>query len=351
LSGPVDDEPAGASADGPAGAPDQDTALDAAPPLLDADGQPVLTLFGLGGRAVPALYLVGWIGSVMGGALLIVSLMGAGNAGARWMMLIGLVVAGVGLFAAVGSQSVERGRRPSLPYRGPSPVLTFLLAVVLTLLALVIVVAPLSALGVNPASPVGTLLSVTLTALVYAAVVRLLVVGPGAFTWGDLGLARLDTRALRDLAAGAALAIPVLVVTVGLQVVLARLIVPVPAILPAADGAGGLLLDLVAAVLIAPVGDELFFRGFVTTAWARTLGTNPAIIRGAVFFAFAHILTLLATEFGSGAATALAQFIALLPAGLALGWVFLSRRSLYAAIGLHAAVNLGLVLLANLTPG
>ena len=31
--------------------------------------------------------------------------------------------------------------------------------------------------------------------------------------------------------------------------------------------------------------------------------------------------------------------MALLPVGLALGWVFLSRKSLYAAIGLHAAFN------------
>ncbi len=316
-------------------------------PALDADDQPVLTLFGLSGRAVPALYLVGWIGSVMGAALLVVSLMGAGNPGARWMLLFGLVVAAIGLFAAVGSQAVERGRRPSLLYRGPSPVLTFLVAVVLTLLALVTVLAPLSALGVDPGSPVGTLVSVSLTALVYAAVVRLLVVGPGAFTWADLGLGSSRSGGVRDLAAGVALGIPVLVVTIGLQIVLAALIAPVPAILPAAGGPGGLLLDVVAAVLIAPIGDELFFRGFVTTAWARTLGMHPAIVRGAAFFAFAHILTLLATEFGNGAATALSQFIALLPVGVALGWVFLSRRSLYAAIGLHAVVNLGLVVLAN----
>ena len=332
------------------GSPDTDTpdaVSGEAPQLLDADGQPVLTLFGLRGRTVPALYLVGWIGSVMGIALLVVSLMGAGNAGARWLSLVGLILAALGLFAAAGSQAVERGHRPSLLYRGPSPVLTFLVAVVLTLLALVFVVAPLSALGVDPGSPVGTLISVLLTALVYVVVVRLLVVGPGALSWAELGLVMPVPRALRDLAAGVALGVPVLVVTVGLQIVLARLIAPVPAILPPATGAGGLLLDLVAAVLIAPIGDELFFRGVVTTAWARTLGANPAIVRGAVFFAFAHILTLLATEFGNGAATALVEFLALLPAGLALGWVFLSRRSLYAAIGLHAVVNLGLVALAN----
>ena len=61
--------------------------------------------------------------------------------------------------------------------------------------------------------------------------------------------------------------------------------------------------------VIAPLGDELFFRGFATTAWARAAGTRSAIIRGALFFSFAHILTLLATSFGSGAASALVEFV------------------------------------------
>ena len=336
-----------------------DTAPDAASPSpsafgpedalpLDADGQPVLTTLGLSGRAVPALYLIGWIGSAMGGALVLVSFMAAGSAGARWVLLTGLVAAGVGLFAATGSQAVERGRRPSLPYRGPSPVLAFLVAVVLALLAILVVLAPLSALGLDPGSPVGTILSVTLTALVYLGVVRLLVVGPGALSWVDIGVALPARQAVLDLVAGAALGVPVLVVTLALDAVLAGLVAPVPAILPPAVAAGGLLLDLVAAVVIAPLGDELFFRGFATTAWARTMGTRAAVIRGALFFAFAHILTLLATSFDSGAASALVEFVALLPAGLALGWVFLARRSLYAAVGLHAVLNLGLLLVANL---
>ncbi|MDQ1324315.1 MAG: hypothetical protein QG587_1651, partial [Chloroflexota bacterium] len=64
-----------------------------------------------------------------------------------------------------------------------------------------------------------------------------------------------------------------------------------------------------------------------------------AIVRGALFFAIAHVLTLFDASFETGAQRALFSFVALLPVGLALGWVFLSRKSLYAAIGLHAAFN------------
>ncbi len=62
-------------------------------------------------------------------------------------------------------------------------------------------------------------------------------------------------------------------------------------------------------------------------------------MRGALFFSLAHIATLFSTSFATGGAAALTQFLALLPAGLALGWVFLARRSIWASIGLHATFN------------
>ena len=99
------------------------------------------------------------------------------------------------------------------------------------------------------------------------------------------------------------------------------------------------MANLVSAAILAPIGEELFFRGFATTAWARALGPAAAIVRGAVFFAFAHVLTLFDASFETGAQRALFSFLALLPVAVALGWVFLRRRSLYAAIGLHGAFN------------
>jgi uncharacterized protein len=310
----------------------------AGPP--EPPGPPRLPLFGLEGRAVPALYLIGWVGSVMGLAVLLVSFMASGSASSRWLFLAGLVVLGIGLISAAGSQAIERGRRRDLPYRGPSPVLAFVVAIALTLVGVIVVLAPLSALGLDPASPVATTLSLVLTMLAYVVVVRLLVVGPGALSWAEMGVRRPDAAAVRELLFGAAFAIPVLVVTLVGSALLGTFLERPPNQLPASGDGAGLLFNLVSAAVLAPIGEELFFRGFATTAWARALGSAwPAIIRGAVFFALAHVLTLFDASFATGLQRAVFSSIALLPIAITLGWLFLTRRSLYAAIGLHGAFN------------
>jgi hypothetical protein len=309
------------------------------PDLPDPEAPPRPSTFSLEGRAVPALYLVGWVGSIMGLAAIIVSLMATGSAAAPWVFLAGLLVLTVGLVSAAGSQAVERGRRHDLAYRGPSPVLVLVVVVALTLVALLVVLAPLSALGLDLRSPLGTALSLLVTTVVYVAVLRLLVVGPGALSWGEMGLRAPVPDAMRDLVLGGLLAVPVLGFTLVLGALLARFMEPAPSVLPASVDSLALLANLASAAILAPVGEELFFRGFATTAWARVVGARSAILRGAVFFAIAHVATLDDVSFAVGMQRALFSFLALLPLGLVLGWVFLSRRSLYAAIGLHAAFN------------
>jgi len=64
--------------------------------------------WGIEGRRVPALYLLGWVGSVMGLAVLLVSFMASGSGAARWLFLAGLVVLGLGLIFSqrfLGSRS------------------------------------------------------------------------------------------------------------------------------------------------------------------------------------------------------------------------------------------------------
>ena len=39
--------------------------------------------------------------------------------------------------------------------------------------------------------------------------------------------------------------------------------------LPPASDPAGLVLNLIAGAVLAPIGEELFFRGFATTAWVR----------------------------------------------------------------------------------
>jgi membrane protease YdiL (CAAX protease family) len=296
--------------------------------------------FSLEGRAAPALYLLGWVGSVSGFAAIEISFLAAGSAGARWVFLGGLFALAVGLFAYAGSQAVERSRRTDLAYRGPSPVLTFLAVTAATVLLVIVVLGPLSALGLDARSPAATTLSLLITTLVYVAIVRLLVVDSGALSWREMGLGQSGAAAGREIAIGAVLALPVLGVTLALGALLSRVLAPPSSPLPPSGDAAGLVLNLLTAAILAPVGEELFFRGFTTTAWARTRGARVAIVQGAVFFALAHVATLFDASFADGAQRALYSFLALLPVSVALGWVFLARRSLYASIGLHATFNL-----------
>ena len=331
----------------PAASPDPgafDPDPDALP--LDADGQPRLTLFGLSGRRVPAVYLVGWIASILGTGVITVSILGSTNPFARWLFVAGMIFLAVGLLAAAGSQAIERSHRPSLPFRGPSPVLSFVVVVLITLLATLVTLVPLSGLGVDPGGPLGTVVSLAVTTLVFVGIVRVLVVGTGALTWSEIGFSRPLRGAVADLVTGALLAIPVVVVELILLALLVGLVGTPSSPLPPATSTSALIFNLLSAAILAPIGEEIFFRGYTTTAWSRAYGPRSAIIRGALFFSFAHIATLFATSFSTGLSAAVAQYIALLPAGLALGWVFLQRRSIWASIGLHGTYNALIVLLA-----
>lgn len=345
MSGPGDEGPATPrDLRAPEDAAQQDGApWDARPedaaPVSAPLHPPGPSLFSLEGRAVPGLYLVGWLGTLMGVAVVFVSFMAVGSAAAPWLFLAGTVLSVVGIVSAAGSQAIERRNRPWLAYRGPSPVLVFAAVLAVTLVGVVLVLAPLSALGLDARSPLATTLSLVITTVAYLALVRLLVVGPGALTWRDMGLGLAPGPALRDLALGALLAVPVLVVTLALSALLAGFLSPPPSVLPPAGDAMGLAANLLSAAILAPVGEELFFRGFATTAWARTAGPRVAILRGAVFFAIAHVIVLFDASFATGAQRALFAFVALLPVGVTLGWLFLARRSLYAPIGLHGAFN------------
>jgi membrane protease YdiL (CAAX protease family) len=293
------------------------------------------------------VYVAGWIGTLVGGGLLLVSLMAVGSAVAPWMALGGLVLLAVGLVGLAGSQATERSRQPELAYRGPSPVLAFLAFVAVAILVQLLALAPLSAAGLDPQSPLGTTINLALQTAVYIGIVALLVVGPGALSWREMGVMRFGAGPVRDLLLGAVVAVPVLIVTLVLGGLLSRFVEPSPSPLPAPGNVTGLVLNLISGAILAPIGEELFFRGFTTTAWARAVGAAPAIIRGAVLFALIHGLTISAASFGEGLQHAVFSFVALLPVGITLGWLFLARRSLYASIGLHATFNgIQLVLVA-----
>lgn len=317
-----------------------------APRSADAPVKRPRSPLSLEGRAVPGVYLIAWILVILGGGFLFVSFATNVAGVAGWLFLLGALFTGLGVVAGAGSQAIERSRQAGLPFHGPSPVLVFVGVVALTFVFLIAVLAPLSALGLDARSPLATLLNLVITAALYIGLVRMLVVGTGAFTWADMGITRLDGAGLRELLLGAALAVPVLVITLALGLVLGQVLEPAPSTLPAAADVAGLVVNLLAAALVAPLGEEIFFRGFATAAWARAVGPRSAIVRGTIFFGLAHVFTLFDASFAQGAQHALSAFLLLVPPGLALGWVYLRRGSIWAPIGLHAAFNAIQVILA-----
>ena len=319
-------------------------------------GPPGGRIFTLEGRRAPGLYLVAWVLS-LGGLVLFFLVGPMASSGVAGQLLIGLgsVVLTVGLAAACGYQIVERADRHPERYRGPSPLLVFFtFFFALALVGLVAFVAG----DMDPTSPFGFLVAGLLQAVAYAVVVWIFVVRSGALSWADMGWPTWQGSALRDIlrAVGASIAI-MLPATFGVLIfggLLAMILgVEAPDVLPTpSDALEGLAVVLVASIL-APVGEELFFRGFALTAWGRDLGARSAIIRSAIFFALIHIVNITSGTFSEGAAQALLQTAVILPLGFVLGWLFV-RHGMAGAIGGHLTYNsllLVLLVVATYLPG
>ncbi len=311
---------------------------------------PGSAVFSLDGRAAPGLYLVGWLATVLGAAVLLAAILAApGGSGAAVLLITASVLLAVGLVAAAGAQGMER-RAHGAAYAGPSPFLVFAASLPIILPVAIVAIRLAELAGVDPLSPLGSLIGQVVLVTGLAALVRLLVVGAGALAWSDMGIRRPAVPAvLADLASGAVYAVPIILVTAIVSGLLVTLLgtQPDPA-LPATRESTGIALNFFAAVVVAPIGEELFFRGFALTAWERAFGARGALIRSALFFAFIHVLTVGGATFSEAGAKAIIGFTARVPVAFALGWVFLRRRSLYASIGLHATFNGLLLLIAEL---
>jgi membrane protease YdiL (CAAX protease family) len=318
-------------------------------PHAEAPARPGSSTFTIEGRSAPALFVVGWLASVIGLGAVAIALLSGGQPAAPILLIGGLIVLALGLIAAAGSQAIERRARGVSGYRGPSPFLVFGATVPISLLAGALIGIPLQLLDLPLDGPLARLGSVAAQVLVYVALIRLLVVDVGALSWADMGVRRPDARALAELGAGALWAGPVILLTIPVAAILSQ-VVPVTPVspLPPSGENTGFLINLIAGAIVAPVGEELLFRGFATTAWARTMGPRRALVRGALFFAFVHVLTISGTSAGEALGLALVGFASRIPVALALGWLFLRRQSIWAPIGLHATFNGVLIVLAEI---
>lgn len=307
-----------------------------------------LTEFTIEGRSAPALFVVGWIAVIVTVGLASLALFGGATASSSIFWLLTFATASVGLVLLGGSQSLER-RAAGAEYAGPSPMLVLLAAVAATQVAGFAVGIPLQSVGASIPREIGDLLAVSIQALVFIGVVRLMVVGTGALTWREMGLTGDRRTALRAALSGAIYAGPVIFVTTLLALVAVALVQAMPqSPLPPTGTIPGLLAHLVAGALIAPIAEEVLFRGFALTAWRRTLGTRAAIVRSSLVFVLAHVLLIGGDSFEGAVRLAFVAGVVRIPVALALGWIFVRTGSLWAAIGLHAAFNGILITLAEL---
>ena len=79
-------------------------------------------------------------------------------------------------------------------------------------------------------------------------------------------------------------------------------------------------------VFVAPIAEEIFFRGVAFNAWLREGGRRYAYIGSAALFAVIHV--------------SLVSLVPIFMLGLALAWVYeRSGHTLLAPMAMHATVN------------
>lgn len=248
------------------------------------------------------------------------------------LLLVGLVMNAVRALIVRAALPLER-------YRGPAVLVLLLLAVILgTIVSLAAAGTAVALVDGGSLSVTGTLLLLTSTQIGLLGITGGLVVLPRALA----GLHLAPTgRVWKTMGLGLALAVPAWVGATVLAY-LASLLLEAIGLSP-----DNTVLDtfleradptviLVAFIVVAPVAEELFFRGVVYNAWERERGATVATLGSAALFALIH-----------GSVYSLAPIFAL---GVALALLYRATRSLPATMALHAgfnAISVGIALLAR----
>jgi uncharacterized protein len=95
----------------------------------------------------------------------------------------------------------------------------------------------------------------------------------------------------------------------------------------------GFVLTLVVVAVLAPIAEEIFFRGFMYAGLRRRLGVGGAMVVSTLFFTTLHL--------------SVDAFVPILVLGFCLAWLYEKTGSLYPGIFLHLSNNaLALIALA-----
>ena len=74
---------------------------------------------------------------------------------------------------------------------------------------------------------------------------------------------------------------------------------------------------------------------------------RQGVLRAALVFAMAHVLTTTGSSASDAFGLAVVGFGTRVPVAIALGWLFVRRRTIWAPFGLHAAFNALLLVIAE----
>jgi len=330
------------------GSSDPEAAPPPEPPAPDATKRHFgLTTFSIEGRQAPGLFVVGWLATLIGVGLTGTVAFGVTGIAGAVLSIASLFALSAGLVLLAGSQTIER-RAAGAAYAGPSPLLVLIAIVAVSRLVGSLVGIALLPMADRIPTEVGDLLGVLLQAGVFFAVVRFTIVSPGVLGWREMGWVGDRSSAFRGLMGGAVFAGPLILVTsliVAVAVNLAGATPPSP--LPPTGTASGLVLHLLAGAVVAPVAEEMLFRGFALTAGRQLVGVRGAILRSSMVFVLAHVLFVSGDTFNETVRIALVAGVVRVPVAFALGWLFVRTGSIWGPIGLHAGFNGILIVLAE----
>lgn len=246
------------------------------------------------------------------------------------LLLLGLggLLLVIGLLLNAVRAVIVRGALPPERYRGPAVFVLLLLSIILgTVVALGAGQTALALFNGGPLSVAGTLLLITSTQIGLLSVTAGLVAAPRALAGvrllGRLGLGR-------SLLLGLAMSIPAwlvaqLLATVAAVVLQALGFSPDLGVADTVIARGDPTVILLAFLLVAPVAEEIFFRGVVFNAWEREHGPWVAVVGSAALFAVIH--------------TSLFALVPIFALGIALALVYRRTRSLVATMAMHAGFN------------
>lgn len=256
----------------------------------------------------------------------------------------------VGLVMNAVRAVVVRGALPAGRYRGPSIVVLLLLATIVSTVGIIPAIGDLMALeGGLEVSAGGALLILTVTQAGLVTVAIAFVAIPKALA----GVRLLAPHGkARSVLLGFGLAIPAWIGATLLSYILTRLLEllgrqPQGGVVEQAIARLDPTVLLLAIVLVAPVAEELFFRGVVLNAWLREYGERYAVLGSSALFAAIH------ADIASWDALvgSLVSVVPILGLGIGLALVYRHTESLLAPIAMHAgfnAISLTVALVARL---